>query len=862
MKSKTNAILYLLLALWVTVSMSYYVMGVLALREEFFHSSQYASQPFEFQDDLETIRDASDQMKKLGIENGSVLRSINGRSYTGWMQLFKIVRRAKPGDLMRVEVRNPKGLEKQFAFRLEPRQGPGFSIGGYIAFLLPVLGVPLLGLLVGYWVVAGRPRDLNAWLVLLLLSFPETGFGNLDWRFWIGWTFPVFCVFNLLVQYFVYIGLLWFGVFFPERWRFDVKWPWFKWLLLAVTVCTFCAEATQIFEQFYDIQKAAAMKAAMDWVDQLAGWMAALCVFLFLFALIDKLLTSSTADAKRRVRVLTIGSVLSLGPLTVIFGILPRFGIDPHHGDWFSVVIPFVALFPLTLAYVLIVQRAMDVKVLLRMGTRYLLAKATIIGVQVALCMGVIFGIILPMLEKKEHPVLDIGLLVLAIAAMVRIFVMRNNLGQRAQRWLDRKFFREAYDSELVLSELSEQARRFVDRDPLVETISRRVSEILHVPQIAVLLRSSSAFQLQQTVGLDLQLPVLLAEESLTVKNLARTNRPATVYPDRPEAWFEQAGEAEKDTLRRVNAELVLPLPGRERLMGLMTLGPKRSQQPFTPTDLRMLQFLAIQTGLALEITELVQSLAKEATQRERINREIEIAREVQQRLFPQKLPDVPGLEFAGMCRAALGVGGDYYDLFQFENGKLGVAIGDVSGKGIAAALLMAGLRASLRAMTMDGSGDLAKTMQRINRLVYESSAVNRYATFFFAILDPVSREMQYVNAGHNPPMLVRGDSKEVVRLEAGGTVVGLLPEVTYQSASATMRSGDLLICFTDGISEAMDLGEEEWGEESMLAAVKKTPNATAEQVLRQVFEAADEFTGEAPQHDDMTLVIVRALTT
>ncbi len=102
----------------------------------------------------------------------------------------------------------------------------------------------------------------------------------------------------------------------------------------------------------------------------------------------------------------------------------------------------------------------------------------------------------------------------------------------------------------------------------------------------------------------------------------------------------------------------------------------------------------------------------------------------------------------------------------------------------------------------------------------------------------------------------------EVVRLEAGGTVVGLLPEVTYQSASATMRSGDLLICFTDGISEAMDLGEEEWGEESMLAAVKKTPNATAEQVLRQVFEAADEFTGEAPQHDDMTLVIVRALTT
>jgi len=526
------------------------------------------------------------------------------------------------------------------------------------------------------------------------------------------------------------------------------------------------------------------------------------------------------------------------------------------------VVVPFIALFPITLAYVLIVQRAMDVKVLLRMGTKYLLAKATIVAIQIALVAGVIFGIVLPMLRRKEYPVLNLVLLLLAVAAMIRIFAMRNNVGQLAQRWLDRKFFREAYDSELVLSELSEQARQFVDRDPLVETISRRVSEILHVPQIAVLLRASSTYQLQQAVGLDVRIPVLLQAESMTVKNLTRTNRPATVYPDRPEAWFEQAGEAEKEALRQVNAELLLPLPGRERLMGLMTLGPKRSQQPFTPTDLRMLQFLAIQTGLALEITELVQSLAKEASQRERINREIEIAREVQQRLFPQKLPEVAGFEFAGRCRAALGVGGDYYDLIQFEDGKLGVAIGDVSGKGISAALLMASLRASLRAMTIDGSDDLAKTMHRINRLVYESSAVNRYATFFFAILDPSTLELQYVNAGHNPPMLVRGQPGEVVRLEAGGTVVGLLPAVSYQSASVTMQPGDMLICFTDGISEAMDMAEEEWSEERMLEAVGQTPNATADEVLREVFRAADEFTGQAPQHDDMTLLIVRVKAT
>lgn len=858
MKNRRRRILYFLLSLWIVISMSYYVLGAIALREEFFHSAQYAEEPFDFEDDLQTIHNLSDAQMKLGLENGSILHSINGAPYTGWMQLIRVVRNAKPGDLIRVGMIAPHGQQKAFELRLSPRQGPGFSVAGYIAFLLPILGVPLLGLLVGYWIVAGRPHDLNAWLVLVLLTFPLTGFGNIDWRFWTGWTYPILGLFNILVQHLVFIALLWFGISFPERWRFDVRWPFVKWILLGATIATLAIETTEVAVEHYDISERGAIAAAVYWSDLASGWLAAVCVILFLFAVVDKLLTSSTPDARRRVRVLAIGSIVSLGPLVIIFGILPRFGIDPHHGKGFEAVVPFVALFPLTLAYVVVVQRAMDVRILLRMGTRYVLAKATIVGLEIAVGGTVIFGFLVPMMQKKEHPALDLVFLVVAIAILVRVFVMRDSLSSRIQRWLDKKFFREAYNSEMILSELSEQARKFVDKGPLVETISRRVSEILHVPQIAVWLRGSNDFQLQQSVGLSLSGPILLPEESITVQNLVRTNRPATVFHDRPEEWFEQADDREKETLRRVNAELLLPLSGRERLMGLMTLGPKLSEQPYTPTDLRVLQSLAAQTGLALEISELALSLAREAAHRERINREIEIAREVQQRLFPQKLPQIPGLDFAGMCRAALGVGGDYYDLIQLENGLLGIAIGDVSGKGISAALLMASLRASLRGITIDGSGDLAKMMQRINGLVYESSASNRYATFFFATLDSVTRELRYVNAGHNAPLLVRGASVEVVRLEAGGTPVGLLPSASYEAQSVTLESGDLLLCYTDGISEAMTLSDQEWGEERMLEAVKMKPGAPASEVLGEVFRAADQFTGAAPQHDDMTLLIVR----
>ena len=173
-------------------------------------------------------------------------------------------------------------------------------------------------------------------------------------------------------------------------------------------------------------------------------------------------------------------------------------------------------------------------------------------------------------------------------------------------------------------------------------------------------------------------------------------------------------------------------------------------------------------------------------------------------------MPNIAGASLAGACRAALGVGGDYYDVFSLEDGRLGLAIGDVSGKGISAALLMASLRASLRGVSLNNPRNFAELMRKVNVLVYEASASNRYATFFFAAYDPRTRRLDCVNAGHNPPVLLRNG--EVIRLEAGGPVVGLLPLAPYVEQSLTLEPGDLLLLYTDGISEAMTHDDEEWG--------------------------------------------------
>jgi sigma-B regulation protein RsbU (phosphoserine phosphatase) len=303
-----------------------------------------------------------------------------------------------------------------------------------------------------------------------------------------------------------------------------------------------------------------------------------------------------------------------------------------------------------------------------------------------------------------------------------------------------------------------------------------------------------------------------------------------------------------------------LPLAVRDKLLGFISLGPKKSEEPFTGSDLRLLKSVANQTGLALENAQLMAAITEEVAHRERLNREVEIAREVQERLFPQELPAIAGLDYFGACRPALGVGGDYYDFLALPGGQLGLAMGDVSGKGIGAALLMASLQASLRSEAARAPDHLAPVVSNVNRLVYQASTSNRYATFFYAQYDPARHELTYVNAGHNPPMLFRKNGQEwqATRLTAGGTVVGLLESFPYEQETITLAPGDLLVAFTDGISEAMNPSDEEWGEERFAEAVKSLAGMKARDMLEHLMSAADAFAAGAKQHDDMTLVVMR----
>ena len=265
-------------------------------------------------------------------------------------------------------------------------------------------------------------------------------------------------------------------------------------------------------------------------------------------------------------------------------------------------------------------------------------------------------------------------------------------------------------------------------------------------------------------------------------------------------------------------------------------------------------------------MTASVERLMQESQERLRLQSELDIAREMQRQLFPQSVPRVPGLDLYGVCKAARSVSGDYYDFLKIDEYRVGLVLGDVSGKGISAALLMAGIQSALRAQFYDGlvggqSSTLtqlstARVVDRLNRQIYANTPLEKYVTFFFAVYDARTRNLSYTNAGHLPPVLFR-DGK-VERLRTGGTVVGLFPSVTYEGGEIRLEPNDLLLAYTDGITEPENTYGEEFGEHRLLEVARGMLNASPEVMVTEIYRSVNEWTGSPELQDDMTLVLAR----
>lgn len=301
-----------------------------------------------------------------------------------------------------------------------------------------------------------------------------------------------------------------------------------------------------------------------------------------------------------------------------------------------------------------------------------------------------------------------------------------------------------------------------------------------------------------------------------------------------------------------IKSILSAPLKTKGRLIGVLNVFNKISEDGFTLDDQRILSIIAIQSAQVVENARLYddEQLLK------KIEEELKLANDIQTRLLPKTNPQIKGFDIASKSFPAKEVGGDYYDFISIDENNTVICLGDISGKGMPAALLAANLQATLRGLAQFSSST-GECLTRANKLLYRCTDMQMHATLFYGILDASKNIFHFSNAGHNPPFLIHSD-KKVIRLIKGGIVLGFMEDFRIEEDSVNLKKGDTIIIYSDGITEAMDISSEEYGEENLLSIIKDSLSLDAEKIIENVFESVRSHVQDAPQSDDITIVVIK----
>ena len=306
-------------------------------------------------------------------------------------------------------------------------------------------------------------------------------------------------------------------------------------------------------------------------------------------------------------------------------------------------------------------------------------------------------------------------------------------------------------------------------------------------------------------------------------------------------------------TLQGIRSVLAVPLSVDERdIFGLIYADSPTYETTFSEEHLNILTTLASVASIRVENATLLE----ERFERERMEHELELATEIQQRFQPSSPPIVEGYEFQGISFSCYEIGGDYYDFIERHDGRMLLALGDVSGKGTAAALLMSSLHAAIHAQ-VSARSSLEETVNSVNQYLADNTPANRFVTLFIAELEPLSGRLKYINAGHNPPLVGRADGS-IIQLSSGGFPLGIMPGAEFEVGETSLGSGDALVVYSDGVSEANNIRDEEFGMERLEDVVRRNLSGSASGMRDKVESALSAFTQTAPANDDITLVIVK----
>ncbi len=395
-----------------------------------------------------------------------------------------------------------------------------------------------------------------------------------------------------------------------------------------------------------------------------------------------------------------------------------------------------------------------------------------------------------------------------------------------------------------TLFEMSKEFGAVIQRDQLVKVLVFSLLGHLGTNRYLIAVKNNDSAEVIAS-----RLPVKEVKQSVLLDLL---------ICEKPEIVADNKDLFEPDTHRCLNEydiAIIVPMTIQGITRGVMLLGKRMAGVPYSVKDLEFLSSLGNLAMISLENIRLFE----ETLEKQRLEEELKIAHEIQRGLLPKSLPGIENYQIAAKTIASKQVGGDYFDMVQLDDHRYLLVIADVAGKGTPAALLMSNLQATIRALApLDIT--IADATARVNDLIYDNTSADKFITFFWAILDTKENTLKYVNAGHNPPYYLKADST-VHRLDKGGMILGVLKSVvTYEHEVISLQPGDIVVMFTDGISEAMNSQNEEFGEEELEKILRTHAPEPAKSILDRVIQSVQEYADPTNQSDDITALVLKTM--
>lgn len=777
-----------------------------------------------------------------GIREGDTVTKVNGIRGKEYFEDARTVIRNRQAGTKVIFTIKKNGIETDIPVILAPLQ----SQEKILAVIFRILPVILLFsyVAVGLWGILRNPYANETILIALFcFCFGCFMYATINAGYDPESFVSKYLFFDRLKEFISYI--MWFGVSFwlylfatfPKPNRFFVRHK------LTSLIFIFTVPAVATLSDFFGVE-----------IDIL-GYLLILLIFLNMAMGVILLNRSAhevtTALEKRQIRLMLFG--IKYGAIAIGIGwvviILAQF-IFGKQANYTIIFISYVIfllgeigglIIPFTFLNSFFQNKLLETEGALKRRVRYIMVTIGLLALYL-LFIFVIGKISVSLFELRDPTIIIITVLLLSLTF--------TPINKRLLQWVDELFYPERTKYAESLKTYIKRISGKIESGELLDELSKWVQLTIGIrPAIAFAIgRAPSVWQAKA----EPRIPFRLNEKESVVHRISSGNK--FFWDEISERSRIVVDESEIDWIRENEISLTIPMLAQGELVGALNLGKKQNDEDFSAEDLDILTQASNQTALALQNLRLQSAYIE----KKRLDKELEMARDIQKRLLPQEIPPVAGLEIAGYSNPCFEVAGDYFDIINTDDGNTVIVIADVSGKGAGAAMIMANLQASIRVgIEISDKSEFSTFVETINNHIYKNTSPSEFITFFMAIWTPGDRTLFYINAGHNPPILLDKDNTTKT-LDATGLILGVLPNQRYEVAKLKIEDGSVLLVYTDGLEEALNPRNEIFGSERIIAALRNNRQSSPSDIIRDVQSRAVEFCEGKPLHDDVTMIVAK----